>query len=123
QHEIRTRIQNLIGQTATDQFYTAWLNYHCTRQDIDSLAKWGFNSIRVPMHYNLFTLPIQSEPTPGTNTWLNTGFALTDSLVKWCSANHMYVILDLHAAPGGQGKDASISDYDPTKPSLWESSD
>jgi len=123
QHEIRARIQNLIGPTATDQFYAAWLSNHCTRQDIDSLAKWGFNSIRVPMHYNLFTLPIQSEPTPGTNTWLDTGFALTDSLVKWCSANHMYVILDLHAAPGGQGKDASISDYDPAKPSLWESND
>jgi hypothetical protein len=35
----------------------------------------------------------------------------------------MYVILDLHAAPGGQGMDAGISDYDPTKPSLWESSE
>ncbi len=123
QHEIRARIQSLIGQAATDQFYTAWLNNHCTRLDIDSLAKWGFNSIRVPMHYNLFTLPIQSEPSPGTNTWLDTGFALTDSLVKWCTANQMYVILDLHAAPGGQGKDASISDYDSSKPSLWESSD
>jgi len=33
----------------------------------------------------------------------------------------MYLILDLHAAPGGQGKDANISDYDPAKPSLWES--
>ena len=34
----------------------------------------------------------------------------------------MYLILDLHAAPGGQGYDQAISDYDPTKPSLWESS-
>jgi aryl-phospho-beta-D-glucosidase BglC (GH1 family) len=33
----------------------------------------------------------------------------------------MYLILDLHGAPGGQGKDANISDYDETKPSLWES--
>jgi hypothetical protein len=29
--------------------------------------------------------------------------------------------LDLHAAPGGQGKDAAISDRDDSKPSLWES--
>ncbi|GHN00560.1 hypothetical protein WSM22_20490 [Cytophagales bacterium WSM2-2] len=123
QREIRARIQNLIGPVATDQFYTAWLTNHCTRQDIDSLARWGFNSVRLPMHYNLFTLPIQSEPTPGANTWLDTGFALTDSLIKWCGANKIYVILDLHAAPGGQGKDAAISDYDNTKPSLWESAD
>jgi hypothetical protein len=33
----------------------------------------------------------------------------------------MYVILDMHAAPGGQGYNADISDYDSTKPSLWES--
>ena len=33
----------------------------------------------------------------------------------------MYVILDLHAAPGGQGRNTDISDYDPSKPSLWES--
>jgi aryl-phospho-beta-D-glucosidase BglC (GH1 family) len=29
-----------------------------------------------------------------------------------------YLILDLHAAPR---KDANISDYNPAKPSLWES--
>ena len=33
----------------------------------------------------------------------------------------MYVILDMHAAPGGQGRNSEISDYDPSKPSLWES--
>ncbi|MBA7537277.1 hypothetical protein ES705_29544 [subsurface metagenome] len=27
----------------------------------------------------------------------------------------------MHAAPGGQGDDAAICDYDPAKPSLWES--
>jgi hypothetical protein len=33
----------------------------------------------------------------------------------------MYLILDLHAAPGGQGNDVNISDNDKSKPSLWES--
>ena len=33
----------------------------------------------------------------------------------------MYIVLDLHAAPGGQGNDQGISDYDPSKPNLWES--
>ncbi len=73
------------------------------------------------MHYNLFTLPIEEEPVKGTDTWLTTGFEMTDNLLAWCRANRMYLILDLHAAPGGQGKDANISDYDPAKPSLWES--
>ena len=123
QHEIRATIENLIGVTATDSFYNAWLANHCREADIDSLQSWGFNSVRLPMHYNLFTLPIEDEPIAGQQTWLTKGFELTDSLISWCAARQMYVILDLHAAPGGQGYDAGISDYDPTKPSLWESQD
>ncbi len=121
QHEIRNRIEELIGAANTDDFYDAWITNHCTKRDIDSLKSWGFNSVRLPMHYNLFTLPIEQEPVPGENTWLERGFVMTDSLLKWCAANSIYVILDLHAAPGGQGRDAAISDYDASKPSLWES--
>lgn len=121
QWQIKAKIESLIGTINTEAFYDAWLANHCTRRDIDSLASWGFNSVRLPMHYNLYTLPIEDEPVAGVNTWLDKGFALTDSLINWCKANHMYVILDLHAAPGGQGKDAAISDADPSKPSLWES--
>jgi hypothetical protein len=121
QHEIRATIQELIGEENTDLFYDAWLANHVRKADVDSLKAWGFNSVRLPMHYNLFTLPIEDEPVAGQNTWLTKGFELTDSLISWCKQNEMYVILDLHAAPGGQGYDAGISDYDPDKPSLWES--
>ncbi len=121
QHEIRTKIEELIGPENTQTFYNAWLANHTQKSDIDSLAAWGFNSVRLPMHYNLFTLSVDDEPNPLENTWLNKGFELTDSLLSWCASNNMYLILDLHAAPGGQGKDAAISDYDSTKPSLWES--
>ncbi len=121
QWEIKEKISALIGAVNTESFYNAWHASHCTRADIDSLAAWGFNSVRLPMHYNLYTLPIEQEPVSGQNTWLEKGFAMTDSLISWCKANHIYVILDLHAAPGGQGKDKAISDYNPAKPSLWES--
>jgi endoglucanase len=121
QFDIRNKITALIGKEKTQQFYDTWLANHCRRSDIDSLAAWGFNSIRLPMHYNLFTLPVEEEPVAGKNTWLSKGFALTDSLVKWCSARKIYVILDLHAAPGGQGNDQPISDRNKAYPSLWES--
>jgi aryl-phospho-beta-D-glucosidase BglC (GH1 family) len=94
-----------------------------TEKDIDSLARWGFNSIRLPMHYNLFTLPADKEPVKGQNTWLDTGFTLTDNLLKWCSKNRIYLILDLHAAPGGQGNDKPIADIDTTKLRLWQDPD
>ncbi len=80
-------------------------------------------SVRVAMHYKWFTLPIEEEPIAGEQTWLNKGFEMIDSLLDWCGDNEMYLVLDLHGAPGGQGKNADISDYDPSKPSLWESQD
>ena len=121
QYQLKNKIEDLVGKQAMEDFYDAWLENHATRHDIDSLKSWGFNSVRLPMHYNLYTLPIQNEPVAGKNTWLSRGFEMTDSLIAWCKANEMYVILDLHAAPGGQGYDAGISDYDPSKPSLFES--
>jgi len=121
QHRIRQRIDSLIGPEATQEFYDTWLANHTTRGDIDSLRSWGFNSVRLPMHYNLFTLPVEKEPVAGQNTWLTRGFEMVDSLLAWCAANKIYLILDLHAAPGGQGNDLNISDRDPSLPSLWES--
>ncbi|MBX0292956.1 carbohydrate-binding protein [Hymenobacter sp. HSC-4F20] len=121
QYQIRTKIRELVGEAQTQAFYDAWLANYITKRDVDSLARWGFNSIRVPLHYNLFTAPIEEEPVAGQNTWRPKGFELTDRLLAWCKANRIYLILDLHAAPGGQGTDAAISDYDPTKPSLWQS--
>ncbi|MDB5031848.1 cellulase family glycosylhydrolase [Mucilaginibacter sp.] len=121
QYIIRQHIEDVAGAEYTAKFYDKWLTNHTRKIDVDSMAAWGFNSIRLPMHYNLYTLSVDKEPVAGKNTWVEKGFAMTDSLVKWCRAAHIYLILDLHAAPGGQGNDLPISDRDPDKPSLWES--
>ena len=68
QYRIRQRIASLIGEEKTDAFYKAWLANHTTKSDIDSLHAWGFNSVRLPMHYKLFTLPADQEPEAGKNT-------------------------------------------------------
>ncbi|WP_348799337.1 cellulase family glycosylhydrolase [Flavobacterium adhaerens] len=120
QSKIKQKIADVIGNESTEEFYKAYKKNGITKRDIDSLAAWGFNSIRLPMHYNLYTPAIETEKN-GQITWLEEGFKMTDDLLSWCAANKMYLILDLHAAPGGQGKDAAISDYDDSKPSLWES--
>lgn len=120
QHRIRQRIVELIGPEATERFYTLWRARHMTETDVKVLAEAGFNSIRLPMHYNLFTLPAEEEPEPGRHTWLPTGFEMVDRLLAWCRPRRVYLILDLHAAPGGQGLDVNICDRDTNKPSLWE---
>lgn len=121
QYRIKAKIEELVGQEKTAKFYEDWLANHTRKIDIDSMAAWGFNSVRLPMHYHLYTPAVEEEPEPGKNTWLSKGFALTDSLLSWCKANKIYLILDLHATPGGQGNDLPISDRDPARPSLWDS--
>ena len=109
QYRIEAKIEGLVGPERTQEFYDAWLANHTRREDVAALANWGFNSIRLPMHYQLFTPP------------LDKGFQMVDELLEWAGDHEMYLILDMHAAPGGQGKNADINDYDPEKPSLWES--
>lgn len=123
QYKIKEKISEVTGEEGKNEFYKAYLKNGVTKKDIDSLSKWGFNSIRLPMHYDLYTLPIEKEPVKGQNTWLEEGFVMTDNLLKWCEDNKIYLILDLHAAPGGQGNDENISDNDKSKPSLWENED
>ncbi|MFH1198408.1 MAG: cellulase family glycosylhydrolase [bacterium] len=114
EHEIRKEIVELMGEAKTAEFYAAYHENYVRKIDIDNLASWGFNSIRLPMHYNKLT------PLDQTGVYLEEGFKQIDDLLDWCEANQIYLILDLHAAPGGQNN-GGISDYDPTKPSLWES--
>ena len=121
QYDFKEKLVEFIGQENTDAFFQAWLENFVTEEDINLLASWGFNSVRLPMHYELFTYSIQNEPVQGQNTWLDTGFNIVDQLLDWCEQNQMYLILDLHAAPGGQGYNSDISDYNPNYPSLWES--
>ena len=111
QWQIRQKIEQLIGTTNTENFYQAYRNNYVRKADIDSLKKWGFNSIRLPMHYNLFA---ENSNPP---VFLNLGFEIIDSLLSWCEANQIYLILDMHAAPGGQS-DEPISDYNPAYPSM-----
>lgn len=120
QYRIKEKIREVVGEKRAEEFYEQWLQNHTTEKDMALLAQWGFNSVRLPMHYRLYTLSVEEEPVRGENTWLPGGFELTDQLLRWCEKYRLYLILDLHAAPGGQGNDLAISDRDPSKPSLWQ---
>jgi len=122
QQQLKAKIAELVGPANMQTFYAAWLTNYTREADVAALAQAGFNSIRLPMHYNLFTLPIEQEPIPGQNTWLTNGFKLVDDLLSWCESHHLYLVLDMHGCPGGQGRDQPISDFNPPAPSLWENS-
>jgi len=118
QWEIRSFLNTLAGTDATNNFYDSWLTNFVTEADIAEIAGLGYNSIRVPIHYNLFF--------DASGQWIddithNRGMSMLHQVVYWASKNNLHVIPDLHAAPGGQGKNKDISDYNPSFPGLWES--
>lgn len=111
---INQAFTELIGSSAMDSFWTVYLNNYITSADIHYLKSIGVNSIRVPFNYRLFT----SEKYLGVSN-ANHGFELLDRLISWCKKEQLYVLLDMHCAPGGQTGD-NIDDGD-GYPFLFES--
>jgi regulation of enolase protein 1 (concanavalin A-like superfamily) len=113
----KQKLTALVGSNSVQTFYDAWLTNHVTQDDINQIKAWGFNAVRLPLHYEYFV----NLGTP--DAWNDQGFTLLDNIISWCSSAGIYVILDLHAAPGGQSNNSGISDYIAGQPSLWESAD
>ena len=87
--EIDALFRELAGPEVTDAFWREWRETYISREDIQLIRKSGFNSIRIPLHHALF-----AENGPG--------FPLLDRAIGWSKEAGLLVILDLHAAPGGQ---------------------
>ncbi len=88
-------ISELIGPDKTEEFWKSYRGNYITRDDIAFIKKAGFNSIRLPFHYKLFD----------KNSVKETFFTGLDKVISWCGEEGLYVILDMHCAPGGQTGD------------------
>ena len=100
--QIENHILDLIGEEKSNEFWNEYRKNFVSRADIDQIAEWGFNHIRLPFHYKQFHTEDGSTPI---------GYEIVDSLLSWCEPYNMYVILDMHCAPGAQNG-GPISDSD-----------
>jgi endoglucanase len=99
-------VAELIGPEAATDFWNKYLNNYITEADIHYLKEIGVNSIRIPFNYRLFT----NEDYLGSND-AGRGFKLLDKTIAWCKKVGIYVILDMHCAPGGQTGDNIDDSY------------
>ncbi len=104
--QINELFSELVGPDKTAEFWQQFKDNYITKADIDYIASTGANTIRLPFHYKLFT----DEDYMGL-TSNQDGFARIDSVVNWCRANDLYLILDMHDAPGGQTGDNIDDSY------------
>jgi len=114
--EMMRRLTELAGDRAASDFQQGIRANFITEADIQAIARLGFNSVRLPFNAKL----LEDPETPFA--YLDTGWAILDQALQWCEAHGIYVILDLHAAPGGQSR---LTPSDPADKDnlLWASAD
>lgn len=110
--KIEKLVADHIGSEKAEQFWKTFRRNYITEADIKRIAELGFNSVRPALNARLFLTEGEK------NEFVDEGFELLDNLIGWCKKYHLYVIIDMHAAPGGQ-TGANIDDSPNNEPELF----
>ncbi len=92
--QIYGAFDRLLGPERARAFWTEYRERYLGEDDIRFIKSVGFNTVRIPLHWDLFMTPDGAMSGPG--------WALLDRVLGWAKAAGLYAIVDLHAAPGGQ---------------------
>ncbi|GAB6090779.1 glycoside hydrolase family 5 protein [Spirochaeta dissipatitropha] len=111
------RMESLIasscGQDFADEFWQQYYSSFITEHDIQWIHSRGFNSIRLPFNSrNLFNVSHEAV------TFNSEILGYIDDCIEWCTNVGVYVILDMHGAPGGQ-TGTNIDDCENDEPELF----
>lgn len=94
--QIEAAVLRLVGPAQAARFWRRFRAAYVAREDIALIKRLGFNAVRVPLHHRLL-LDAGGQVQPH-----GEGFRLLDDLVAWSRAEGLFVLFDLHGAPGGQ---------------------
>ena len=103
----------LLGEEEANKFWDSYRENYITKDDIHFIKSLGFNSVRIPFNFRLFVSGYPYRELKGE------GYRFLDRVIKWCKEEGLYIILDMHCAPGGQTGDNIDDSYG--YPFLFES--
>ena len=83
---------DLGGWLSQGSYDREHLDTFITEKDIEKIAGWGCDHVRLPLDYNIF------ETDEGE--LLNDGIELTDKAIEWCKKHGLNVLLDVHKVYG-----------------------
>lgn len=84
----------VLGWQGSVEFWRRWRAEYISEVDLAHIAGAGFDHVRLPLSWRLLCT--------ADGTVREDGFGLLDSLVDACGRYGLRIVLDLHAAPGGQ---------------------
>ncbi|KAM0327491.1 hypothetical protein ACHAQA_005779 [Verticillium albo-atrum] len=111
--EHRAALAEVLGKEKAEFFFSRLIHHFFTEADAALFASLGVNCLRIPFNYRHF----MDDDNPSVIK--PEGFALLDRIVDICARHNIYVILDLHAVPGGQNQDWH-SDSGLSRALFWE---
>lgn len=89
----------LVGEQEARAFWGTYYDRYVTQEDVRFLKGAGFNHVRASFNWRLFVTDTEPRRLEGI------GYECLDRLVDWCKAEGLYVVFDMHGAPGGQTGD------------------
>jgi hypothetical protein len=92
--EIEALVEDLVGVDAAAAFWRGFRERFIGEADIRRIAAEGFDHVRLPLNARLL-IDEHGDLRPD-------GIAPIDRLIGWCRLHRLWVVLDLHGAPGGQ---------------------
>ena len=92
--QIETFVADLVGEERGAEFWREFHDRYTSEADIERIAAEGFDHVRVPINARV----VQTDD----GELIEDGFRLIDNTIAWCRAHGLWVVLDLHGAPGGQ---------------------
>jgi endoglucanase len=118
-YERPRRFEELVlektDQEYADLFWDTYYKAFISDKDFELINQHGYNSIRLPINFRML---MEENELDDTVVFKQIGFDLIDYVIDQCKKHKLYLILDLHGAPGGQtGTNIDDSKYD--KPELF----
>ncbi|BCJ64089.1 cellulase family glycosylhydrolase [Polymorphospora rubra] len=92
--QIEKVVEDLIGPGDAEQFWRRYRDEYVGEADVARMAAEGWNSVRLPLNARYLMAD--------DGTFDEPAFALIDRFLGWCRTHRVYVVVDLHGAPGGQ---------------------
>jgi len=83
---------NLGGWLSQCDYSQERLDTFITEKDIEKIASWGLDHVRLPIDYNV----VENED----GTYKADGFERIAKAIDWCRKNNLNLVLDLHKTLG-----------------------
>jgi endoglucanase len=104
--ELKQKLAELVGPADAQAFWRQWEDTFVTRADFARIKRQGFDCVRLPINYKSL---VRASPD-GAIALDDDGLARVDHAVARGAEYGIYVMLDRHAAPGGQNPAATVAD-------------